>query len=180
MSEPLQAQAIPPEVARFGYADTIFINGKVVSMDDKSNSTQVGNVYQALAVKGDKIVKLGGNQDVRALAGPDTRVLDLKGRTLIPGIIEPHMHIYGEAVQHLERFGFTYPPNGVIVNMQAEEDLEKTQAALREKILEAVQPSWAGRAYRTVKPGRPQSLSRNWGCCRVQRANCRCCKSSAW
>ena len=139
MSQPLQAQEIPLEVARFGYADTVFFNGKVVSMDDRSNSTQVGNVYQALAVKGDKIVKLGANQDVRALAGPNTRVLDLKGRTMIPGIIEPHMHIYGEAVQHLERFGFTYPPNGVIVNMQAEEDLEKTQAAIREKILEAVQ-----------------------------------------
>ena len=94
ISEPLQAQAIPAEVARFGYADTIFINGKVVSMDDKSSSTQVGSVYRALAVKGNKIVKLGADQEVRALAGPDTRVLDLKGRTLIPGIIEPHMHIY--------------------------------------------------------------------------------------
>ena len=43
---------LPPEVARYGYADTIFINGKVVSMDDKSSSTRVGNIYQAIAVKG--------------------------------------------------------------------------------------------------------------------------------
>ena len=40
-----------PDVGKWGYADTIFVNGKVVSMDDRSNSTQVGNVYQALAVK---------------------------------------------------------------------------------------------------------------------------------
>jgi len=76
---------LPPEVARFGYADTIFVNGNIVSMDDVSASTEVGSVYQAIAVKDTKIMKLGNNQEVRTLAGPDTRVLDLKGRTLIPG-----------------------------------------------------------------------------------------------
>ena len=40
------AQQIPPEVAQYGYADTVFINGKVISMDDKSTSTEVGNIYQ--------------------------------------------------------------------------------------------------------------------------------------
>ncbi|MDA2935256.1 amidohydrolase family protein, partial [Acidobacteria bacterium AH-259-D05] len=138
MSVPLHAQELPPEVARYGYADTVFINGKVVSMDDKSNSTRVGNVYQAVAVKGDQIVKLGTSEVIRALAGPNTNVFDLQGRTLIPGIIEPHMHIYGEAVQYLDRFGFKYPPNGIIVSMQAEQDLEETQAAMREKIQDAV------------------------------------------
>ena len=53
------AQQLPPEVERMGYADTIFINGKVVSMDDGSPSADVGNIYQALAVKGDQIMKLG-------------------------------------------------------------------------------------------------------------------------
>ena len=130
---------VPPEVASHGYADTILINGKVVSMDDRSTSTEVGNLYQAAAVKGEQIVKLGSNDQVRALAGPDTRVLDLGGRTLIPGIIEPHMHIYGDAVQHLERFGFTYPPGGVIVSMQASTDLEETQAAMRQTPEEVVQ-----------------------------------------
>jgi hypothetical protein len=47
---------LPPEVARFGYADTVFVSGKVVSMDDASNSTGVGQVYQAIAVKGDRIM----------------------------------------------------------------------------------------------------------------------------
>ena len=50
---------LAPEVAEFGYADTIFVNGKVVSMDDESRSTEVGNIYEALAVKGDKIMKVG-------------------------------------------------------------------------------------------------------------------------
>ena len=89
---------LPAEVAQAGYPETIFVNGQVVSMDDTSASTQVGSVYQAIAIKNDKIMKLGNNQEVRALAGPDTRVHDLKGRTLIPGIIEPHMHMrFGSA-----------------------------------------------------------------------------------
>ena len=99
------AQQIPPEVAQHGYAQTIFINGKIISMDDKSISTEVGNVYQALAVQGDRIAKLGTNVAVRALAGPDTQILDLKGRVLMPGIIESHQHIYGGAVRQLRSPG---------------------------------------------------------------------------
>jgi len=46
---------LPPEVAQFGYPETIFLNGKVVSMDDASRSTEVGKIYQAVAVKEDKL-----------------------------------------------------------------------------------------------------------------------------
>ena len=101
---------LDPDVAKFGYADTIFINGKVVSMDDQSTSTQVGTTYQAIAVKAEKIMKLGTTEEIRSVAGPDTQVFDLEGRTLIPGIIEPHSHMYGRAVQMLDRLGFKYPP----------------------------------------------------------------------
>ena len=59
------AQQLPPEVAREGYADTIFLNGKLVSMDDESRSTDVGNIYEAIAVKRDRIMKLGTNAEVR-------------------------------------------------------------------------------------------------------------------
>ena len=63
------AQELPLEVERMGYADTHFISGKIVSMDDLSKSANVGNIYQAIAVKGDKIMKLGTNQEVQAMAG---------------------------------------------------------------------------------------------------------------
>ena len=131
---------LPPEVARYGYPETIFLNGKVVSMDDASRSTDVGNIYQSVAVKGDKIMKLGTTEQVRALAGPDTQIFDLKGRTLIPGIIEPHSHMYGRAVQLLDRLGFKYPPEGVyFTSAQAHPtDLEKTQAIMRDALKDAV------------------------------------------
>ena len=69
---------LPVEVARQGYADTLFVNGNIVSMDDVSASTEVGSIYQAIAVKDTRIMKLGNDQEVRALAGPDTRIYDLK------------------------------------------------------------------------------------------------------
>ena len=71
LSIPAALAQLAPEVARYGYPEVIFFNGKVVSMDDASTSTDVGHVYQAIAVKGDKIVKLGANDAVKALAGPD-------------------------------------------------------------------------------------------------------------
>ncbi len=137
MAGHLSAQQLQREVAQYGYPDTLFVNGKVVSMDDTSRSTEVGNIYQALAVKADRIIKLGTNQEVRALAGPDTQVFDLKGRTLIPGIVETHAHIYGSAPQYLSRFGFKYPPQGIIISAQADRELEKTQAIIRDSIREA-------------------------------------------
>jgi hypothetical protein len=122
----------------------MFVNGKVVSMDDKSASTSVGNVYQALAIKGDKIIKLGTTEQVKSLAGPSTKVYDLKGRTLLPGIVEPHSHIYGAAPKFFDRFGLKFPPNGVTVTAQATTDLETSRRALRDTIEAAV---------KKVKPG---------------------------
>jgi predicted amidohydrolase YtcJ len=132
------AGQIHPDVAKYGYADSVFFNGKVVSMDDATASKEVGHIYQAIAVKGDKIVKLGADAEVRALAGPDTKSFDLKGRTLMPGIIEPHSHIYGGATRYAERFGFKFPPNGIIVRATADKELEKTQAIIRDTLKDAV------------------------------------------
>ena len=131
---------LPTEVARVGYADTIFVNGKIVSMDDVSNSTEVGRIYQALAVKGERIMKLGTSEEVRPLAGPETKVLDLQGTTLIPGIIEPHSHIYGRVTSLLDRLGLRVPPQrGLMATTQAERSLEETQANIRDALKEAIQ-----------------------------------------
>ena len=74
-----QPQDLQDLIKRQGYADTIFVNGKIVSMDDTSTSSEPGSVYQALAVKRDSIMKLGTNAEVRALAADFTTVYDLKG-----------------------------------------------------------------------------------------------------
>jgi len=67
-------------------ADAILVNGKVVTVDNRFS------VREALAVYGGRIEAVGTNADVRKLAGPQTRVIDLQGRTVIPGMIDSHMH----------------------------------------------------------------------------------------
>ncbi|HEY5618614.1 MAG TPA: amidohydrolase family protein, partial [Vicinamibacterales bacterium] len=67
-------------------ADTILVNGKILTVDAQF-STQ-----SALAVREGKIVAVGRDDEIRKLAGPPTRTIDLQGRTVIPGLIDSHMH----------------------------------------------------------------------------------------
>jgi adenine deaminase len=102
-ASPGDAQQLPEQVARIGYADSVLINGKIVSMDDATTSSEPGRIYEAMAVKGETIMKLGTTAEVRALAGSFTRVYDLQGRTVIPGIIESHQHIYSRRPRRFDR-----------------------------------------------------------------------------
>jgi predicted amidohydrolase YtcJ len=83
----------------------------------------------------------------------------------MPGIVEPHSHIYGGALRHLERLGFKYPPSGIVVNMQADRDLEKTQAMMRDKIQEAVKKVNPGEWVVLGISGNPEAPSEAsfWG-----------------
>ena len=78
--------------APFGFAqgtqnaDTVLVNGKIVTVD------AAGSTREALAVRDGKIVALGTSAQMRRLAGPQTRVIDLQGRTVIPGLIDSHLH----------------------------------------------------------------------------------------
>src|SRR3989440_4751488 len=67
-------------------ADTILLNGKVVTLDEQSS------LMQALALRGDKIIATGASADIAKHAGAKTRVIDLNGRTVIPGLIDSHIH----------------------------------------------------------------------------------------
>ena len=75
------------------YADTIVVNGNIVSMDHKEMlSPDPGSIYQAMAIRDGKILDMGNNDYIRTLAGPNTRVMDVNGKTVIPGLIETHVH----------------------------------------------------------------------------------------
>src|SRR5882672_8077782 len=60
----------------------ILVNSTVLTMNPQ------GMVAQAVAVSGDRIVEVGQNARIRSLAGPSTQVIDLEGRTLVPGFID--------------------------------------------------------------------------------------------
>jgi predicted amidohydrolase YtcJ len=67
-------------------ADTILHNGKVLTVDANFS------IAEAVAVRGDQILAVGTNNEILRLAGPDTVRIDLKGRTLTPGLINTHVH----------------------------------------------------------------------------------------
>ena len=71
--------------------DLILHNGKVLTVDSNFS------VVQAVAVTANKISAVGTDAAVLATAGPGTQKIDLKGRTVIPGIIDTHRHMYGAA-----------------------------------------------------------------------------------
>ena len=70
----------------------IVYNAKIVTLSDHSYTTQVGTVAQAMHIKDGKVLHVGDNAQIRAMAGPNTKQLDLKGRTVIPGLILTHEH----------------------------------------------------------------------------------------
>jgi len=77
--------------ASAGAPDAIFYNGKVVTVDSGFS------IQQAFAVKGDQFVDVGTTTQIRALAGKNTRLVDLKGSTVIPGLTDSHDHLYAVA-----------------------------------------------------------------------------------
>src|SRR4051812_39948163 len=74
--------------------DVILVDGKVVTADER------GTIHQALAVRDGRIIGLDSTAKVRALAGKQTRTIDLAGRTVIPGLIDSHMHAIRAALSY--------------------------------------------------------------------------------
>ena len=77
------------------YPTLILYNGKIATMDQ--NLT----FFQAMAVRGNRIWKLGTDAEIKPLAGKDTQAIDLKGRTVVPGIIDAHTHPHLWGLWHL-------------------------------------------------------------------------------
>ncbi len=79
------------QVAAAEPADLIVLNGKVVTVDARAS------VAEAVAIRGGRIIAVGDAASVRARTGPATRVIDARGRTVIPGLIDSHVHALGAA-----------------------------------------------------------------------------------
>ena len=67
-------------------ADTVLVNGKILTVDGDFS------VAEALAIEGARVVAVGDSQSISERIGASTRVVDLQGKTVIPGLIENHMH----------------------------------------------------------------------------------------
>jgi len=135
---PVLAQQIPDLVAAQGYADMILVNGKIAAMDDRSSTpNSAGQFFQAMAIKGKTIMALGTDSEMRRLAGPKTRFVDVGGKTVLPGLIQTHYHIFGTAAR-------VYGPQVGLVDRSVKLTVvtdttpEATAKKIRETILNAI------------------------------------------
>ena len=68
-------------------AHQVFINGNLLTMDADNS------IVEAIAIRGDRIEAVGSTEDIMAGVADDTLVTDLRGRTMLPGFIDAHLHI---------------------------------------------------------------------------------------
>jgi predicted amidohydrolase YtcJ len=88
MAALIAAMAVPGAAARAGTAaaDTVYRHGLVYTVDAQDS------VRQALAIRAGRIVYVGSDAGLAAYIGPKTMVFDLRGRMLMPGLVDGHMH----------------------------------------------------------------------------------------
>jgi len=101
-----------------GPADLIIYNAKVITVDPKFS------VAKAIAIRGDKIIAVG-NWQLQKYQGPDTRLLDAKGATVMPGLYDSHVHSYKAAISEIDG------PLPVLDSIAAAQDYIRQQAAAK-------------------------------------------------
>lgn len=125
------------------HADLILVNGNVLTQDDANPTAE------AFAIKGDRFVAVGSDDDVRNLAGPDTRIIDAEGMTVVPGFIDAHSHPSGAGLNALRN---------VNTNLGS---IARIQDALRERAAETPPGEWiVGYMYDDTKQEEGRPLNR--------------------
>jgi len=105
-------EASPTPVLPGTAADTVLISGKIMTVD------AVNSIAEAIAIRGDKIMRVGSNEVIRTLAGPGTKILELNGRTVTPGFIDPHIHFRIWGLQNVYYTPFMPPDVTDIASLQ--------------------------------------------------------------
>ena len=93
-------------------ADLIFVDGRVITLDAESR------VAEAVAVRGERVVAVGSTAEAEALAGPNTRRIDLAGRAVTPGLMDAHVHFASGGANRLYRLDLSYPNVENIADVQ--------------------------------------------------------------
>src|ERR1043165_7819064 len=111
-------------------ADIVFKNGNVYTANDKSPKAQ------AIAVKEDRIIFVGTNAAAQKYVGPNTRVVDLKGNTVLPGFTDSHQHLSGVGQREMT------------LNLEGTTSLEDLLAKVKARVDQAKPGEWVtGRGW---------------------------------
>ncbi len=111
-------------------ADTVFINGNIYTVNERQPRAE------AIAVKGGRIVFVGSNADAKTFQEPSTRVVDLAGKTVVPGLTDSHCHIFGIGAREMN------------LNLEGTETLEAFLARVKERAAKTEPGKWVtGRGW---------------------------------
>lgn len=135
--------AVPFAVHKWQPPSAILVNGNIVTMDPARPKAA------ALAIWGDRILAIGTNDEIRRLAGPLTKRIDLGQKTVVPGFIDAHSHPASAGLQHLVRIDCDLRSIAAI------------QAAVRERSAKTAAGDWIlGFKYDDTKTTEGRPLSR--------------------
>src|SRR5436853_7599775 len=111
-------------------AERIFINGNIYTVNDKQPFAQ------AIAVKGDRIIFVGANADAEKFRGDKTRIIDLSGKTVVPGFTDSHCHIFGIGEREMR------------LNLEGTNSLEGFLAKVKARVAQTERGKWiTGRGW---------------------------------
>ncbi len=116
--------------------DTVYVGGAIVTMDPS------GRTVEAVAVRGGLVEAVGRQVEIRKLAGPSTKVVDLNGRTMLPGFFAAHDHFPGAGHVALHQIDLNSPPMGPMIR------IADIVAALKKRAATTPPGQWVvGRGY---------------------------------
>ena len=134
-------------------ADLILLNGRIVTLSD------VGRA-QALAISSSRIAAIGHDEEVKALAGEGTRIIDLKGRTVLPGFIDAHTHLVSAGLIET-----------VYLDLAGARSLEELLEMVRAAVEQKASGEWLiGRRWEESRWPKPRYVTRR-GLDRIAPAN---------
>jgi predicted amidohydrolase YtcJ len=121
---------LAPGSSKTETADIIFTNGNVYTVNERQPRAE------AVAVKGNKIIFAGSNLDAKAYEGKSTRVIDLQGKTVVPGLIDAHYHLAGVGAREMN------------LNLEGTASLEEFLARVKSRVAGAHGGEWVtGRGW---------------------------------
>jgi predicted amidohydrolase YtcJ len=106
------------------WADLVLMDGNVLTMGSSQPSAE------AVAVKKDRVVQVGANEEIRRWIGDDTKVIDLQGRTVVPGLTDSHIHV-GDFGKFL-----------MWIDLKDADSVEEMQGRIRERAQKISEERW--------------------------------------
>jgi TonB family protein len=125
-------------------ADVVFKNGNIYTVNDKQPRAE------AVAVKGGKIIFVGSNKNAKAYEGKETRIVDLQGNTMVPGLTDSHYHLAGVGAREMN------------LNLEGTQSLDEFLTRVKERVEKSQAGAWiTGRGW-IETPWKPQTFPTRW------------------